>query len=124
MLKTENRLRKDRDFRRVFKESRPLRSGSLVFRSVPSRSRFRQDVAAARFGLVISNKIEKSAVRRNKIKRLIRQAIQELLPEIKPGFDVVVLVKDRYNYPFDGEIIRRDVAEGLKREGIFKAVER
>ena len=47
----------------------------------------------SRFGLIVSTKIHKKAVRRNRIRRLLVAAVGKMLPEIKPGFDGVFLVK-------------------------------
>lgn len=50
-------------------------------------------LSVSRFGFIVSNKIHKRATKRNKIKRLLRESVQKLLPKIKPGFEVVFLVK-------------------------------
>ncbi len=47
----------------------------------------------SRFGFVISKKIDKRAVVRNKIKRLLRQAVRERLEKIPEGFDIVLVVR-------------------------------
>ena len=47
----------------------------------------------SRFAFVVSRRLDKRATRRNRTKRLLSQAIQQLLPEIKPGLDVVVYAR-------------------------------
>ena len=46
----------------------------------------------SRFGFVVSQKVSKKAVIRNKIKRRLRELIRKNLPRIKSGFDGVFIV--------------------------------
>lgn len=46
-----------------------------------------------RFGFIISTKIHKRAVKRNQARRLLIEAIRPLLPQIKPGHEVLFLAK-------------------------------
>jgi ribonuclease P protein component len=43
--------------------------------------------------IVVSKKIDKKAVSRNKIKRRIRQILISLKPKIKPGIQMIILTK-------------------------------
>ena len=47
----------------------------------------------SRFAVIVSNKIDKRAVKRNKIRRLINEALKSLWPKIKIGVEGVFLVK-------------------------------
>ncbi|MBU3956939.1 ribonuclease P protein component [Patescibacteria group bacterium] len=49
----------------------------------------------SRFGFIISSKIHKKAVKRNRAKRLLSEVIIDLSPKIKSGFDVVFLAKKK-----------------------------
>jgi ribonuclease P protein component len=44
-------------------------------------------------GISIGLKVSKRAVIRNRIKRQIRSAMQELLPQISEGWQIVIVVK-------------------------------
>jgi len=46
-----------------------------------------------RFGLIISKKIEKRAVYRNRIKRLIHSIVVEFYDNIKNGIDALFIIK-------------------------------
>lgn len=46
-----------------------------------------------RFGFVVSKKIDRRAVVRNKVKRKIRSCIEEMKASIKPGFDLLFFAK-------------------------------
>jgi len=45
----------------------------------------------SRFGFLISRKVDVRAVQRNRIKRLLSESVQPLLPKIKKGFKIVFL---------------------------------
>ena len=47
---------------------------------------------ASRFGISAGRSVGK-AVQRNRARRLIREALRPLLPDIQPGWDVVVLAR-------------------------------
>jgi ribonuclease P protein component len=46
-----------------------------------------------RLGISISRKVSKKAVSRNRIKRQIRVALRQILVDLKPGWDCVIIVK-------------------------------
>jgi ribonuclease P protein component len=46
-----------------------------------------------RIGISISQKVSKRAVIRNRIKRQIRAILQQFLPQIPPGWQLVIIVK-------------------------------
>lgn len=48
-----------------------------------------------RFAIIVSSKVDKRATRRNRMKRLVREALQDLLPFITKGFCAVFVVRSR-----------------------------
>jgi ribonuclease P protein component len=52
-----------------------------------------EEMSFTQIGISISQKVSKRAVVRNRIKRQIRSAIQQLLPEIPQGWKIVIVVK-------------------------------
>ncbi len=63
-----------------------------------------------RLGLSVSRKVG-GAVERNKIKRLLRGAVDQLSERFDPASDVVVVARNDA-----GELCERDGLEGVKRE--------
>lgn len=53
----------------------------------------RNNLAHNRYGFVVSKRIDKRAVQRNRLKRLLRAGIEELETEIKKGFDMLFIPK-------------------------------
>ena len=85
MFKKENRLTKQKDFDNIFKK------GRSVFNKVLGLKVITNDLNINRFGVIVSNKISKKAVERNKIKRRIREVLKKEEPVLKKGYDIVVI---------------------------------
>jgi len=81
MLPLNNRLKKTVDIRNVFKQGRLFKEGFLIFKTA------KNDLNKSRFGFIVSQKVSKQAVVRNKIKRRLRGAVMKRLKEIKTGTD-------------------------------------
>ena len=79
----------------------------------------RQDDETSRFGIIVSNKISKDAVDRNRIKRALREAIRQSLWEVKKGRSVLFLAKTTIAKKSTEEIMRQ-VREALEKLGITK----
>lgn len=88
MLKSVNRLKKETDFQSVQRSGTRFKTahlaGSFLVNNLPE----------PRVGVVISKKISKLAVRRNRIRRIILAQLAELLRAEKPkhGVDLVLRV--------------------------------
>lgn len=50
-------------------------------------------IPPTRIGISISQKVSKRAVVRNRLKRQLRAACSQLLPQIEPGRDLVLVVR-------------------------------
>lgn len=86
MIPKKNRLAAKKDFTRVFAKGRLFRSHGISMKVV------RNGLEESRFGFVVSNKVSKKAVVRNKIRRRLRASVGKRMKEIAPGHDVAVLV--------------------------------
>jgi ribonuclease P protein component len=78
------RLRSPREFRRVYQRGRRVTSPRLVVVGLWHGGE------VLRLGLSVS-KDHGHAVRRNKIKRLLREAFRHERPGLPPGFDLVLI---------------------------------
>lgn len=86
-MKAGNSLRslpKKRDFEAVFKEGITLTSRHLVIYAK------KNDFNYNRLGISISKKIGR-AVKRNKIKRLLREAMKKVIQNLTSNYDFVII---------------------------------
>jgi len=86
MLPKENRLKKKKDFESVFKNGHGCKEGCLYLKIA------KNNLEPSRFAFVIGTKFSKSAVKRNKIKRWLRELVRVNLQVIERGLDCVVVV--------------------------------
>jgi ribonuclease P protein component len=87
LLRAPQRLRKSQDFERLYRRGQFSRAPHMVLRS--GQNRFEN----TRIGVVISKKVMKKAVARNRAKRRIVEQIRHFYNQLKPGYDCVVIVK-------------------------------
>jgi len=85
-LPRENRLKKEEDFKKVFKKGRGFTNNLFVLKIV------KNNLDISRFAFVISKKISKKATVRNRIKRRLDNVIRVDLPKIKKGWDGIIIV--------------------------------
>ena len=88
MLPRENRLVGRFNFENVKRKGKLFNSGPLGL-SVYTRS----EKLPTRIGIIVSLKISKKAVERNRIKRMVRESLRKQISKIKKGFDIVFLTK-------------------------------
>jgi ribonuclease P protein component len=85
MLKKKHRLGKTSDVQRAFKQGRAFFNPLFTIRFLAGSGK-------SRFTVVVSTKVAKQAVRRNRLKRLIREVIRLNLEKFKSG-DYAIMVK-------------------------------
>ena len=108
MLAKANRLRQERDFKGVAQKGKAVFSPSLSLKLIRNNS----DVS--RFGIIVSTKVSKKAVLRNRLKRRLREIIRLNLPQLKKGFDIMVLTRAAAK---DFEYLQlKEILEGLFRK--------
>lgn len=85
MLSEQNRLKKKKDFEKVFKRGKGYRKDFLFLKTKNN------DLDFSRFGFVVSKKISNKAVVRNKVKRQLREIVRKKILKIKKGIDAVII---------------------------------
>ncbi len=107
MLLKVNRLKKNKDFERVFKKGQIFKEDFLVLKIFPN------NLKSSRFGFIVSQKVSKKAVLRNKIKRWLKAAILSQLKngaKIQKPADIVIIVRPGArikDFPEIKEIIKK-----------------
>lgn len=86
MLSKINRLKKKKDFEKVFKKGRGFKEKLLYLKAA------KNNLAVSRFGFVVGKNFSKKSVARAKIKRQLREITRKKINELKKGIDAVVVV--------------------------------
>ena len=95
------RLKNWRNFQAVYKKGRFYHSANLKLKALfessqndsKDENQFLIKLEPTCIGISISKKVSKKAVIRNRIKRLIKASFRELLPLIKPGWKLIIIVE-------------------------------
>jgi ribonuclease P protein component len=89
MLSHRNRFHGHGSLRYVYRNGNVLRGKSFTIKYVHNQKRVH-----SRFVVVVSKKIYKSAVKRNRIRRRLYEVVRMQYEKIKPSHDVVITVLD------------------------------
>jgi ribonuclease P protein component len=75
-----------------------------------------------RAAVVVSRKVSKSAVARNRIRRRLYEALRELEPQITTSFDIVVTVFQDSLLETPSEKLKSQLVDQLRELSIIKSV--
>jgi ribonuclease P protein component len=95
MLKKPYRIRKNKEFRKVF-------SGRGLYHCDPFTIKYtKNDLGISRFGFVVSLKVSKLAPKRNTLKRRMREIMRMNIGAVKDSYDIVFIIKkNAINYSY------------------------
>lgn len=113
MLPKEYRLKRKKDFEKVLRRGKLLAKNFLILKTV------KNNLKTIRIGVVVSRKVSKKAVLRNKAKRKIREAIRANIKKIKPGYDLIFFTKKGIEKKSFSEI-KEEVEKLIVRAKLFK----
>lgn len=114
MLAKKYKLRGSKDFERVQKTGKVYQSSNFGIARVS-----RNDNDPSRFAFIISTKIAKEAVDRNRIKRAMSEAVRLNTINLNSGYDVVFLAKTSIVRISTPEIMK-EVQSALKETDLMK----
>ena len=80
-----NRVRRGSDFQRAYSTGNRARSRDLLVVVVPNQGQ------VTRLGLSVGKRVWKSAVKRNRVRRVFREAFRLALPQLPVGVDVIMI---------------------------------
>jgi ribonuclease P protein component len=113
MLPKENRLKKEKEFEAVFKGGRTIRGKSAFLKYLINGTE------QTRIGFVVSKKISKLAVERNKAKRRMRDIVRLKKDSLKDGLSIVLVslppIKE-----MEYKEIKEDLEKLLSKEELIK----
>lgn len=86
MLAKRSRLAKEKDFKTIFKR------GKSFYVKIFGVKALANGLKENRYGIVISSKVSKKSVERNRLKRRLRAALKEADEKLVRGLDLIVIV--------------------------------
>lgn len=85
MLAKQTRLTKKRDFERIYRKGKTVKNDFLILKTAPN------NLTINRFAFVVSQKISKKAIVRNKIKRRLRELTRLNADKMGVGCDFIFI---------------------------------
>lgn len=109
------KLKENRDFRRAYNKGKSFVSPFIVVYLNKNRTN------NVRLGITAGKKIGK-AVKRNRAKRVITAAFLSVLPNIRDGFDIVIVARTRI-LDVNSTVVAASLHKLLSAAGALKSVE-
>lgn len=109
MLKKSQRINKTRELQKVYRLGRNIHTSTLVIKFVQQSNPAFQ----SRVGLVVSKKVSKKAVERNRIKRVLREEMRKIINSLDKG-DYMIVVKPNTS-ALTNELLRQSLHKALKK---------
>ena len=103
-----SRLKKNNDFQKLFSRGKKSFSPALILLYMPAKQTM--------LGVCVSKKHGKS-VKRNRIKRLLREAFRKVCPQLKGSYACILLPRQAEEYTLAG--FEKSLRIALKREGLI-----
>ena len=115
MLKKYLRIRRNADFRRVYRAGKAVPGKFLVLI-------FKENgVGITRFGFSISKKIGKAVVR-NRVKRVLSEICRLHLNEVKEGYDIVFIGRSSVGKGSFKDL-EKEFFKLIKKAGLYKEIQ-
>jgi len=114
-MKRAHRLRRPEQFQHARHQGRRWESRLLILQAVANRHR------TTRCGFVVSKRVSKHAVGRNRLKRLLGEAMRSSLPELSPGYDIVLNAR-KEALAADLRALEQDIPALLRRARLLAPV--
>ena len=114
MLSKKLRFHGHGGLRFLYKNAGAERSRFFTVKSIANPHR-----KISRFSVVVSKKVHKSAVGRNRIRRRIYEILRTELPNLKPAHDVAVIVTSGEVLEMPAEEMRSNLVELMRHAGLY-----
>jgi ribonuclease P protein component len=101
----------NRDFRRIYARGKSVVTPQIVIYISKNRQK------TLRIGITTSKKIG-NAVMRNRSRRIIREAFREISPQIKRGYDIILVARGKTPY-LKSTDVKNQLIRQLSKEKLF-----
>lgn len=108
----KNTIKLNREFRKCYARGKTAVCGNIVVYAVKNR------MGINRFGLTVSKTVG-NAVKRNRAKRLMREAYRSTRAFQKQGFDIIIVARTRINGK-KSDAVKDDFIKLLKKLELWK----
>jgi ribonuclease P protein component len=115
MISRQHRFHGHGSLKYVNKNANAVRSKWFVVKAVQNRFRPHSRVA-----VVVSRKVHKRAVIRNRIRRRVYEVIRQELPSLELTYDIVVIVTSAETWAAEAGEIKTILCEQLERANIYQ----
>lgn len=115
MLSFSHRFHGHGSLRYVYKNGHAIRSHMVTIKYTKNPHR-----AHSRFAVVVSKKVHKSAIGRNRIRRRIYEVIRQELPRITSSHDVVMLVFSSEVISMPADELTTTIQQLFDSSGLYK----
>ena len=115
MLSHQHRFHGHGSLRYVYKNGNQVRNNLMSFKYTSNKHRLH-----SRFAIIVSKKIYKSAVKRNRIRRRIYEIIRKNLPDIKESQDIVITIFDKSVIETPPSELENSVHSLLEKAGLLR----
>ncbi|MEM9007256.1 MAG: ribonuclease P protein component [Cyanobacteria bacterium P01_F01_bin.86] len=85
------RLTHTREFSKVYRAGKQAKTKHLTVKVLELSGQISEN--CSRFGITVSQKVSKRSVVRNRLKRQVRAALQNLISRLRPGLWVVIVLR-------------------------------
>jgi len=120
MLPKVHRVRKTHEYDKIYRNSKRISSNSFLLycRYISDKQKnSNTHIQYPRLGFVASKKVG-NAIYRNKAKRLLREAIRQMFPNLKASFEGILLASPNINTSnFDD--IHNELLTAFKKAGVI-----
>jgi len=114
MLAAENRLTKEREIVAVLKGGKTFFSDNFILKTQEKK----QKVSRGTF--IISKKVAKKAVLRNKLKRRLREIIRKKIANFTKNIDFIIIVKKTTDPALSFKVITTEIDNLLKKAKLIQ----
>jgi ribonuclease P protein component len=108
MFSTEYRLRNTQEIAKVFKTGKYIHGNYVFIKYIPNKQK------TVRLAISVSTKIFKQAVKRNRLKRQIREAVKPHLLKL-PTADILIITKKELTINTPSKDIATDISNTFNK---------
>ncbi|MFT5050918.1 MAG: ribonuclease P protein component [Chlamydiales bacterium] len=110
------RVKSGNDFQRAYRQGNRARGATMIVVACPN------GLAYSRLGLSVGKRIWKHAVRRNRVRRLFREAFRLGYPDLPAGYDFVLIPAEPKLWP-EIQVVQKELIR-LADKAARRCVER